>query len=101
MMKEQTKQTALTASAIIAALALSHFTAEEYTAMADIVRQKRLGAGQKILNQLCRGDKVRFTTTKRGTIEGVVTKVGTKNVQVMTAAGGQWRVAATLLEVVR
>ena len=34
MMKEQTKQTALTASAIIAALALSHFTAEEYTAMA-------------------------------------------------------------------
>ena len=101
MMKDQSKQTALTASAIIAALALSHFTAEEYTAMADIVRQKRLGAGQKILNQLCRGDKVRFTTAKRGTITGTVTKIGTKNVQIMTETSGIWRVAATLLEVIR
>ena len=49
--------------------------------------------------QLCIGQRVEFKTRRRGTIEGVITKINKMTVKIRTDADVVWTVSPTLVEV--
>ena len=85
---------------INSAIMFGTWTDTELSSMIDAIKWNRAQLSKQIKGSLMVGDKVKFTSAKRGmTMTGSVKKVAIKYVTVDTGAG-LWKVPANMLQIV-
>lgn len=91
----------LTIKEINQAIMFGTFTNDELVSIGEAIRFNRAQLQKQVKRSITLGQTVKFTSNKNGnTYQGAVTKIAIKYITVKTTAGLQWRVPASMLEVV-
>jgi hypothetical protein len=91
----------LTIQEINKAIMFGSFTSAELNSIGDAIKFNRSQLIKQVKRSVTIGSTVKFTSNKNGnTYQGFVTKIAIKYITVKTHAGLQWRVPASMLELV-
>ena len=77
---------------------LKQASADDLSALVTAVKMRRQQLTKKVVRAVKIGDRVSFKTKNRGIMSGTVTKVGYKNIYVLSDSRAyEWKVPASLV----